>query len=321
MKEVWDRCAAELATQPDQVPKVLWNSWRMNLSAHLSKSLPTVPGNVRLIRDTASGKKWLFAMSALVQDLDLPKDLARDLDISHGHALDAALDLDIARARDRARDMALHLSLDPDRAHDADIITRVRKQPITEFQLSLLATNFLQEAFLPNLSRSWPALGLQSLEGNIGDAVLTAPAEFRFHLDGRTVLFNKTGVQCPKLADYDLCFPMTAIPLGRLRLELPKWRENRRHRPLGVLPFLLPGIAELLKNSTWELLPIGEIYAFQPDESLWFKPFDEWTPDDWQHTGHRSLLWDIKKGTVLKAPGVHTRDEIRAIGKPFTKFD
>ncbi len=308
VEAVWDRCAAKLATQSDHVPQVLWNYWITNLSANLKASLPTVSGNVMLIMAPALRQSWLFAMSSLAQDLNL--DMAHHLyrDINSGRALGSGRDF----SPDLTRDLAIA------RAQDVGLIG-VSKQPITEVQLSLLATSFLQEAFFPNLSNSWPALGLQTLKGNIGDAILTAPAEFRFDLLGRTVLsMNKTGVECPELADYDLCFPMTAIPLGPLRQNFPDWRVDRR---LCVLPFLLPGIAKPLKDKTKKLLPIGEIYAFQPDESLWFKPFDEWTPEDWQHKGHRSLLWDIKKATVLKAPGVHTRTEIRTIGKPFTKFD
>ena len=175
------------------------------------------------------------------------------------------------------------------------------------------------------VAQSWPAVGLQALEGQIGDAILTAPAEFRFELQGRSV-FSPThsGVDCPKLVDYDLCFPMTSIPLNCLRRKFPAWREDRSFRPLGVAPFLMPEAAKVWKMHAGMLLktfPIGEIYAFQPDESLWFKPFAEWTPDDWNHKAHRSMLWDIKKGIVLRASGVHNRDKIRKIGKPFTKFD
>ncbi|MCW5979211.1 MAG: hypothetical protein KIT09_14135 [Bryobacteraceae bacterium] len=104
---------------------------------------------------------------------------------------------------------------------------------------------------------------------------------------------------------------MSAIPLGRLRREFPKWREDRRYRPLGVLPFLLPNLAELWPNHAEELqgifAPIDSQYALQPAESLWYKPFADWTTDDWQHPEHKSLYWDIRTGAVTTYPGVRNR--------------
>jgi hypothetical protein len=215
------------------------------------------------------------------------------LEIMNHGARDLAGDLARARARARARDG------------------------------NLLHTNWLQEAFFPDLSRSWPALGLQGLRGRIGDAVLTSPTEFRFDLHGSrdAVFADRQGNEPLELSryGYDLCFPMTAIPLGRLRREFPAWREDRRYRPLGVLPFLIPEL-----NEAWpkhakvllELFPVAEIYALQPAERLWDTPFAGWTEPDWRDPEHRSLLWDIGTGAVLSAQGIHCRDTFRNVALP-----
>ncbi|MBZ5617314.1 MAG: hypothetical protein LAQ69_01085 [Acidobacteriia bacterium] len=361
---VWERCARDLVVPARGcAPRLLWSSWRAELAEVLRPSLPDGPRSGRLVRDSSKGHTWRLATVALLMDLAL--DLTRATNLAHtltraftlahilslgrdlpvalnlGRALDCSLSRDFARplalaiTRDRDPDRDLTHPFDPAHArilargdalhHDLDR-NRAPKTPPTTAHLNVLHTSWLQEAFFPSLSQSWPGLELQGLEGKIGDAVLTSPASFRFELNGRLVLFaDQQGTEPPQLSryQYDLCFPMTAIPIGRLRREFPAWREDRRYRPLGVLPFLMPELAKVWQKHAKRLLtlfPIGEIYAFQPAEKLWYKPFAEWTPADWQDSAHRSLLWNIGKGIVLTAPGVHPRDTFPTVGKPFQEF-
>jgi hypothetical protein len=104
---------------------------------------------------------------------------------------------------------------------------------------------------------------------------------------------------------------MSAIPLGRLRREFPKWREDRRYRLLAVVPFLVPDLGDLWAKHAEELrrtfAPLDSLYALQPAEPLWNKPFAEWTHDDWQHPDHKSILWNIRTGEVTRYPGVLDR--------------
>jgi hypothetical protein len=346
---VWKRFVDYLTTPSDsgvdQARRVLKNHWRSELVGPLFSVLPAAPEG-ELFRDSGDRlDSWCWATEAFLIALDtarardLALDCARDLALTFAHALAHALDcvlvrgLDIgpapaptpARALAPARDLALTRAIPRARSlARARVRFHAHDSPIRA--LNLFQTHFLQEAFWPDLRHSWHAAGLQSLEGKIGDAVLTAPAKFRFELDGRRVLFSDQQGTCPlELAkyQYDLCFPMTAIPLGRLRREFPAWREDRRYRPLGVLPFLLLEIGKMLREEAHEwakLFPVGEIYAFVPATELWYKPFSEWMEQDWRHTEHESLLWDIKQGEVLAAHGVHKKDEMRSVGIPFAEF-
>ncbi|MFN3327090.1 MAG: hypothetical protein ACK5AZ_26665 [Bryobacteraceae bacterium] len=185
----------------------------------------------------------------------------------------------------------------------------------------------LQHAFFPSLERSWPPLNLFSLKGNIGDAILTAPGMFRFDRQDRQVLFaDEQGNEPPRLTDfgYDLCIPMTSIPLDRLRREFELWRTDRRYRCLGMLPVLLPEAAEHWAAHASKLkelfAPIEKLYTFDPALDLWFKPFADWTEDDWNRPDHRSYLWDIPSGKVLTAPGLLPRKEIENQGQPYAEY-
>lgn len=267
-------------------------------------------------------------------DRDDSRDDSRDDILSDAdRALPLALIL--ARALSRARDLqhdpalaltltlALLLSVSPDLNFSGnlaeDLVFAVSGH---NMNWDLLRTSWLQEGFFPDLGRSWPPLGLQYLQGKIGDAVLTAPAEFSFDRDQRRVLFaDQHGQAPPELHPYgyDLCFPTTAIPLGKLRESFPAWRDDRRYRSLGVVPFLFPGLGELwdrYKEGFGRLFPIDAVYALQPAQNTWFKPFADWTQEDWDNPVHRSIFWDIQKGRVIDVPGIHTRAEARKLGQP-----
>jgi hypothetical protein len=158
----------------------------------------------------------------------------------------------------------------------------------------------------------------------VGDAVLTAPATFRFDMHDRQVLFaDPDGREPPELAryQYDICFPMTAIPIGELRRKCAAWREDRRFRAMGVLPFLVPHLVKIWKayaEQMRQLFSIDKIYAFWPAEGLWYKPFAEWARADWQHREHRSLLWNIGDGAVLVAEGAQPCEATRTVGHLLT---
>jgi hypothetical protein len=277
---VWGRRISQQGRKPDTANKLLWHTWRPEFARTVKGFLPKGPRSAWLYPGSPSGKPARrLALPAFLMDLALDRDLARDL----------ARSLALALGRDRSEG------------------TRTR-------MVSLLETHILQETFFPDLSRSWPALGLQGLEGRVGNAILTAPAGFRFELNDRKVAFADQSSTLPtelNRYEYDLCFPMTAVPLGRLRRDFPAWREDRRYRPLAVLPFLLSGPDDVWRKHAERLselfAPIMEIYALQPAEELWYKPFAEWTPADWQHKDHESLLWDIRTGILRTAKGVHKR--------------
>lgn len=317
---VWQRCIQDFKERSAEI--VLWNNWRSCLAEPLQQSLLAPLRASELVRSSLD-PSWLLALAAsLVKQelllsrhetlLDLPqriltraKELARDLVLSQ-HDL-----LGLVSVQAFFDDLSLAVAPDFSPAHVRD---------------AFLCTEWLQDAFFPTLEESWPALGLRGLRGRVGDAVLTAPAAFGFDTDGRTVLPSPQAATEPHelhAYGYDLCFPLTAIPLGSLGQQFPAWRADWRYRPLGVLPFLFPNCRSVWQDHYHYLLglfPLGEIYAFRPAQELWYKPFHEWTSDDWKHPEHRSLFWDIAEGIVLAAPGVQKRDSMPLIGKPFEEF-
>jgi hypothetical protein len=188
-------------------------------------------------------------------------------------------------------------------------------------------SSIIQEAFWPDLSRSFPMFNLFHLRGKIGDAMLTGPGlvEFDRESDGRTVhpvdLEGKRPEEVARFG-YDLVFPMTAVPLGNLRMQCPKWRSERKYRPLGVAPFLLPGLDKIWSKHSEifsNLFKVDRIFALLPRIELWSKPFNQWTDEDWKTCG-LSALWDIESGKVLWAKGPQCVDGMHEIGKPIEEF-
>ncbi len=242
---------------------------RLNFRAKRFSCRLRATNDLDIARDPARAR-------ALARDFTLARDLALALagarDLASARALTRALDraraltLALARASDLARDLASDLARDLDLAldlaRDLDLHLALALA-LARADLATLQFNFLQEGFYPELRRSWPPLGFQGLNGRIGDAILTSPVDFRFELADRDVVFaDRTGEWPAELVKfgYDLCFPMSAIPLGNLRRSFPKWREDRRYRPIGVLPFLEIGLSkktwtETRRDSATHLLP------------------------------------------------------------------
>ena len=105
-----------------------------------------------------------------------------------------------------------------------------------------------------------------------------------------------------ELHEYDLCFPLNAIPLTPLRSALPAWITERSLRALATLPFLFPGKRDVWRKHATnfcERIGVDSLYALMPAYDLWWKPFAEWTKADLRHPDHLSLLWTITTGEVL----------------------
>ena len=200
-------------------------------------------------------------------------------------------------------------------------------RPLDPHLLIQVQGEALQEAFSTDLERSWPLLNLFSASGRVGDGVLTSPAQFRMDLDGRRVRFADPLGQEPKelvSLGYDLCFPMTSIPLGRLRAEFSLWRENPGSRRQGVRPFLHPYARQEWASSEsflkLQFRGLNRLYAFSPALELWLKPFAEWTKSDWTHRDNRSYLWNIGTGEILVASGAMTIRTMKKRGQPYMNF-
>jgi hypothetical protein len=192
---------------------------------------------------------------------------------------------------------------------------------------SSVALHLLPEAFASDLSRSLPALGICGLKGRAGDGWLVAPGWIEWDVDPVTAEVRRESSKqhwSQPLIDnnYDLVFPLTNIPLGRLRRDCPKWRSDRSYRALGVLAYFLLGSEEWFKEqgqNFLDLLNVPHIHALMPKPELWLKPFDEWTEADWNTCG-LSALWDIESGVVYWAEGAHKADDMKRVGKPIEQF-
>jgi hypothetical protein len=271
-----------------------------------------------------------FKISTLLQSL------ARDITLVHAPARDPALArvrapalardlarvLDLARALARARARAL----DPDRVLDLDRISSLDLQKHYLIEIFMLC-DILQEAFLPNLSSSWPPLECDSLDGHIGDATLAGPGLVVFDLeqDERTVHFTDPEGKRPEplvQRGYDLTFPLTAIPLGNLRQTCSAWRTDRRYPPLGVAPFLFLGLYHIWTDHAKflrEIFRVRQIFALLPRFELWSRPFADWMEEEWSTCG-LSALWELDSGRVLWAHGAHDVAAMPTVGRTTAEF-
>ncbi len=186
----------------------------------------------------------------------------------------------------------------------------------------------LQEAFFPRLADSWACLELFMFDGMIGDSDLEGPSLLKVTLgaDGKTVvpLSNKAlKVRHATNHEFDLVFPTPAVALGELRDSCQQWVTDRELRRNATIPFLLPGWGGYSKadcNKLQSKLQINQVYALFPAESLWSKPFNEWSECDWQHQDNLSAMWSLDSTIILWAKGTGSRAWMAANGQPADIF-
>ncbi len=264
-------------------------------------------------------------------DLDLIRDQTTALALARAPARPLTRGLapefarDHARAHNLVRALARDVNLDLTRARvsDREIFRRMNAR-FAAWE-SVFASEFLQSAFGPSLQKSWPSLELFAFNGWIGDAFVTAPAACRFELelDQRRVSFSDRDGAHPRQLTrlgYDLCYPLTSIPLGRLRRDCPQWRTDRRFQALGMLPLLFPSYSVVWPSYCLQLRKmfcVPEIYALMPPIDLWLKAFADWTADDWANPQHLSILWNIETGDVHYCGGIQTPAETVARGQTY----
>ena len=107
-----------------------------------------------------------------------------------------------------------------------------------------------------------------------------------------------------------------------MTLEMPNPARGRIPSPRCLLPFLFPaksGLWAKHKETLSQFFPVGEIFALQPAQALWYKPFVDWTTEDWGNPKHLSILWSINSGTVKCSACIHTREEVRNSGETFAE--
>ncbi len=321
---LFQRCIQALTSELAAAGSSTWHNMAAGFrwTGGYQPGLPPPPNGqfslVGVAKRSASSARGVFD-DLLQLHAMLLQDPARDLDRD-------LLALDRSRGRARrslARafvgdnvDLALFRPLNL--AHDSDLDYNL---------MGMTLGSRLQEGFRPDLSRSWPLLGLQGLRGQIGDAALAAPGRviFACESDGRAVRdADPDGTRCRRLIElgYDLVFPMVAIPLGHLRQACPTWRADRRVQPLGVAPFLFPEFHDVWSNHVETLRSIfgvPKIYALYPRFELWDKPFDDWSDEDWKTCG-RSALWEVTTGRVLWADGAYPIERMPEIGRPALEY-
>jgi hypothetical protein len=193
--------------------------------------------------------------------------------------------------------------------------------------LAGLEANVLQEAFFPDVRRSWPWLGLYHLSGMVGNATLVGPTllHFEFEADGCTlhaVDSQRRESEAVVLREYDLVFPTTVVPLGQLRQRCAAWRKYREPRRLGVLPFVVPSVKFTQKDleKLRAYFCVDRIYALLPSRNLWSVRFADWQSADWNHSENVSALWNLKSGGVLWARGTGDLSWISQEGRPPDTF-
>ncbi len=312
----------------------------LNLVRHCARDLVDRALALARNRDPALARAFALALN-FVRALNFDRDRVRALDRDRDRALDRALTLDDALARacalalalalDRTldRDLALVLALVLARTRALDferVFASLKANAYVHWKLSL-DLHLLPEAFADDLSRSLPPLGVCGLRGRAGDGWLMAPGWIEWDVDPVTaeVCRDSPEEQWSRYLikkGYDLVFPLTNVPLGRLRCDCPEWRSDRSFRARGVLAYFLLGSEELFKEQSQaflELFKVPRIHALMPKPELWLKPFDDWTATDWSTCG-LSALWDIESGCVYWAEGAHSADDMPRVGKLIDEF-
>jgi len=269
---IWSRYASYLIGMPkDSLPAVLWNVWLDNVAIPLKQSLPNNGQTTHLPGNSPSGPRRQLAIASLALEASAAKDrlneiysyspdnpndyysrcAARTRDRTLEQLLDRAPKNARSRTRGRSRGLSRLLATDQEFLHNITVdlarslklgkgktmyseLEAARAHATANFDLPLsgLQTNWLQEAYFPSLAESWPGTGLNGLEGQVGDALLTAPAIFHFDAQERRVLLSDPGGREPlELAEYGLRYLLSndSDPFGSLTASV------RRMAPGPVL--------------------------------------------------------------------------------------
>jgi len=282
---------------------------------------------------------------ALNRGLDRAHDLDGDLDRGLSIALDSYLDraltpdraltlafvLALALPHDLLHDLGRDFVLDLALALDRDLPILLARAPRLRPLAAALCSHLLCEAFQPSLQSSLPTLGCFWMRGHVEDMRLQGPAVLGSDLESHRCAVHASG-DTPWLGKqvqsfgYDLVFPITAIPLGRLRAE--SWTSFKKHRFLRTFvtfPFFAPDVAEEFADQwrVWQpvlnLFPVDRVHVLMPREELWDREFKDWTDEDWETCGI-SGLWDIKRGWVKWVHGPATADDIAKRGEPLEEL-
>jgi hypothetical protein len=313
-------------------------SWKAPLSAVQGRAqrfslLNALPPSWEAEQPSAVPSLWRVSQALQEASLAHELKLNHDRDGSLAHVLGALLNRDLCRAHtldrdgDINRDIARHLAQTPnaelskalDRAHALDRVrARIRnfhtdKGHPLHIYADLLPYHTLPELFYPSLEASFAPLGILGAQGSLRDRSLVAPGLLEL---------DKTGpAPVPgAFREYDLIFPLTALPHGTLRENCADWgtgEEQRWLRALGILPFLFLGNEDIWKQfaSYFEkTFQVDRLFALLPAFSLWDKEFTYWTNED-RETQCLSALWDIPTGRVIWAKGIQSETAIRHIGK------
>lgn len=200
------------------------------------------------------------------------------------------------------------------------------RMPNHAFWTAARSLYLLPEAFADDLSHSLPALGLTGLKGRAGDGWLKAPGWIEWEVDPITAEVSRDSPEkrwSKMLIEkgYDLVFPLTYIPLGRLRRDCPQWRSDHSLRAIGTLPFFMLGSEATIqqREALYDFFGVPRIHVLMPKQELWLKPFDKWTESDW-NAGCLSALWDLESGCVYWAEGAPSADDMPKMGKPIDEF-
>ncbi|MFN7924051.1 MAG: ATP-binding protein [Bryobacteraceae bacterium] len=270
---------------------------------------PSPPGQGLSERKRQRSLKDLIRDSMLLHILELGK-----LEISRQHESRSSetIELDPTRPLDFSLALVLGLEIGIDLETFAMDLCIAWHKCRTD---ALAASHVVQEGFRPCLEESWPPLGMYGRTGYFGEGSLAAPAACHFGPRAESRL---------DALGFDLCFPLTAIPLAKLRRDAPGFVTDRKLRLLGTAPFLFPS-----NHGTWQAnaehfcheLDLDSLYAFLPAYDLWWKPFAEWTPEDERHPDNVSLFWNITTGDVLAYPGLLHRDQMKPETEGVIPFD
>ncbi|WP_050025125.1 ATP-binding protein [Verrucomicrobium sp. BvORR034] len=266
-----------------------------------------------LLRAHAIGKKISKKLTLIHSGCDLYQitmDFTRALAISLGRGIDADNLTEVAIEEEYGLDFCGNLV---DACERGARLCSV--YPTDTAYTCFVSSNWLSEAFWPSVEAGVPFLKLAGAKGRLSQLYLLGPMELS------SISSEPPGWLAVR--EYDLIAPWTGVPLGRLRQLWPADDNEHERRARLILPFLFG--EEILKHVPLDQLS-GNLEV--PDLLMWMPHPRQmgWRFDDESHTvedwneGSLSALWDIEKGTVVYAPGLHDRESIRKEGVSLNKL-